>query len=77
MTDKRPTVRINIWPDPDSHGFFWDVSEDHGGYDRCSPMGPWHSIPFAREHAERTFNTATVVATVGNPPDHYTDARGS
>jgi hypothetical protein len=34
-----PTMNFCIWEEDDGH--YWDDAEDHGGYDRISPIGPF------------------------------------
>jgi hypothetical protein len=34
-------MRVHIWEESD--GFYWDDAEDHGGYDRNVPCGPFSS----------------------------------
>lgn len=51
-------------------GWYWDDSEDHGGYDRISPMGPYEDVTTVLGDASSVFEDTDVVFTM-NMPDHY------
>lgn len=48
--------------------WFWDDSEDHGGFDRISPMGPFETERAAREDARAFSPTCSFE---GGKPLHY------
>lgn len=62
-------ITICVWQN--SKGWFWDDAEDHGGYDRISPMGPFESRGAASDNAREIFSTIEVI---DGYPDHYPSA---
>lgn len=65
---RAPTVCV--WP-RNSGLWFWDDAEDHGGFDRISPMGPFHS----REDAVADVRAIWTCAEIADGyPDHYPSA---
>jgi hypothetical protein len=50
-----PTTHVCIWHEP--NGWFWDVAEDHGGFDRCVAEGPFPSEDAALADAVGVFDT--------------------
>lgn len=67
-TFKKP--RVAIWNEGES--FFWDDAEDHGGFDRISPNGPFHTRAAAKHDAELVYGAVTVE---DGPPAHYADTQ--
>jgi hypothetical protein len=69
---KAPT--IHVWHDSEAKGWLWDDAEDHGGYDRCVPCGPFASEDDAERDALTvmcsTIDTGLHVER-GCPPLHY------
>lgn len=66
--------RINLWF-KENLGYFWDDSEDHGGFDRCIPNGPHSSVKVCLQDAANCFDCSQECLAVeeGNPPVHYMD----
>lgn len=62
-------VRVAVWNEGES--FFWDDAEDHGGFDRISPNGPFADRESAKADAVTAYGSVKVEA---GPPDHYADA---
>ncbi len=60
---------VCIWQGRDS-GWYWDDSEDHGGFDRISPMGPHDTEAAAEADARDLFPGCAIEA---GPPLHYRD----
>ncbi len=68
----RKPIRINVWYDENTklgRGYYWDTSEDSGGYDRCSPQGPFKTPGAAEHDAARLFERQLIVSD--GKPDHY------
>ena len=55
--------------DESKQGWYWDDSEDHGGFDRISPNGPHPTAEAAKRDAQKTFNA--TVTMIGGQPNHY------
>lgn len=53
-------------------GWVWDDSEDHGGFDRCVPMGPFNTEEAAMLDGKNTFPD-NPVSFRRSKPDHYED----
>lgn len=53
-------------------GWVWDDSEDHGGFDRCVPRGPFDTEEEAMLDAKSTF-PKNAVSFRRSKPDHYHD----
>lgn len=62
-------MRIHVWH-IDGEGWFWDDAEDHGGYDRCVPCGPFRARIDALKDAE---SICGVYDVEDGPPLHYPD----
>lgn len=74
----RPTrAAIHVWSD--GGAFYWDDAEDHGGFDRNSPTGPFHDEARAIEDAAACFGIeATQFAEINrDPPDRYAPAEAA
>lgn len=69
QASEAPRVVICIWQGRDS-GWYWDDSEDHGGFDRISPMGPHDTETAAEADARAMFPGCAIEA---GPPLHYRD----
>lgn len=70
---------INVWYHTDTpsmddtkEGYYWDDSEDHGGLDRISPVGPFSTVEAAMLHAKNCIN-GNIHFDVGVYPTHYSD----
>lgn len=61
---------VSVWMGRDL-AWYWDDSEDHGGFDRISPDGPHKTEQDARESA-RWFSPECEIEA--GPPLHYVDA---
>ena len=48
-------IKLCLWHES-GKGWFWDDSEDHGGFDRISPNGPFEDCLTAMDNAQETFN---------------------
>lgn len=62
-------VTVRVW-ESWAGVWFWDDAEDHGGFDRISPMGPHTSKQSAMDHATQCFNGMRLTFEDGKP-DHY------
>lgn len=62
-------VILCVWEE--STGWYWDDSEDHGGFDRISPMGPHASASAAQDDARICFADDTLQFIDGARPAHY------
>jgi hypothetical protein len=64
---------VHIWHDSARQGWLWDDAEDHGGYDRCIPCGPFHSQGEAWRDANDGMGTQARPLNIefGYPPSHY------
>ena len=49
--------------------WFWDDAEDHGGFDRISPQGPFYSMDSARADAIARF--PFPIEFKDGKPEHY------
>ena len=67
QAQERP-ILIAVWHALGS--WWWDTIDDHGGYDRFSPMGPSTSPQSAFYAAEETFDGAVAIRQFSKP-DHY------
>lgn len=62
---------IHVWNDRGA--YFWDDAEDHGGFDRNSPTGPFHDEASAIDDAASCFGIqSTQFAEIHRDlPDRY------
>ena len=51
---------ICVWFDEKVQAYFWDDSEDHGGFDRCVPSGPFETQGAAITDAESIIEIDSV-----------------
>ena len=65
-------MRIAVWFDADKGGFAWDDAEDHGGFDRVSPQGYFHTRAAAMQDAREAFPNDSIEFEDGKP-EHYLD----
>ena len=68
MYEDLPVYQIAVWFEPD--GWYWDDAEDHGGYDRISPNGPYASKVEAAKNAEFCYG-GQIEIVYGQRPDYY------
>jgi hypothetical protein len=59
-------MMIHVWEEKGE--WFWDDAEDHGGFDRNVPSGPFASRDEAIQDANEIFGDAEVV---DGKPDRY------
>lgn len=64
---------IHIWQEDGD--WYWDDAEDHGGFDRCVPSGPFATETNAYLDASSLFGSAIDEDDVhyGSKPTHYPD----
>lgn len=76
-TTRKDPILIAVWWDQNAawwpeKAWWWDEPEDHGGYDRCSPNGPFYNVVDALGDAQNVFGPdATVAISSFERPDHY------
>lgn len=64
---------VCIW-NQDDRGWLWDDAEDHGGFDRVSPKGPFASEQEAKQDAADFFKTnVDNLEVINRRPDYYPD----
>jgi len=61
---------VHLWSDDDGH--YWDDSEDHGGFDRNVPSGPFDTREAATQDAKELFGNITIV---DGKPSRYGETR--
>jgi hypothetical protein len=52
-------------------GFFWDDAEDHGGFDRNTPCGPFEKREQAVQDATKCFGQEPTI--IEGKPERYED----
>lgn len=72
MAEKKPT--ICLWQD--GFKWFWDDAEDHGGFDRCIPSGPFDTRTAAIDDALDVFGAESLRINWGMP-EHYRAAQAT
>ena len=60
-------MKIHIWY---NDGWYWDDAEDHGGYDRNTPCGPFNARRLAIADAEEV---ATIEEIIEGKPTRYSE----
>jgi hypothetical protein len=65
-----PTVTVCVWTRKDTDLLYWDDAEDHGGFDRISPMGPFKTDAELRLNVSETF-AGSNIEYVHEMPDYY------
>jgi hypothetical protein len=75
---ERPTLDVTVWWDADATptGWYWDATEDSGGFDRVSPRGPYFSREAAVANAlsfsgSESGESRLLVRITGARPLHY------
>ena len=62
-------AQAHIWTEGDGAraAYFWDDAEDHGGFDRNSPTGPFGSYDETLHDAQSVFGSDVEIID-GKPP---------
>src|ERR1700722_11594390 len=54
-------------------GWYWDDAEDHGGFDRVSPQGPFNGFDDAKADAVSNLGAKAISRIETDPPYFYPD----